>query len=77
LEAEFETYLKERYYSQSPDLSRMVAQAMIEQLRERNYILALYGANLYGFVHRAFLEFFCASAFVTKFERTRDLTLDH
>jgi hypothetical protein len=29
-------------------------------LGERNFILASYGAGLYGFVHRAFLEYLCA-----------------
>jgi len=76
LQAEFAGYLTDRYYGQNRDTAETIASAMIEQLRERNFILALYGANLYGFVHRAFLEFFCASAFVTKFERTRDLTID-
>jgi energy-coupling factor transporter ATP-binding protein EcfA2 len=76
LHAEFTSYLKDRYYKQNEDVAVKVAWVMIEQLRERNFILALYGADLYGFVHRAFLEFFCAAAFVTKFERTRDLTID-
>ena len=75
LQAEFENYLQERY-DQSPDRAVPIARAMIEQFRERNFILALYGANLYGFVHRAFLEYFCATAFVHRFEKTQELTLD-
>jgi hypothetical protein len=75
LQAMFEDYLKERY-AQAPDRAVMVARAMIEQFRERNFILSLYGANLYGFVHRAFLEFFCASAFVYKFEKAKELTIE-
>jgi hypothetical protein len=75
LQAEFENYLVERY-SQVPVRAKVIAQAMIQQFRERNFILSLYGANLYGFVHRAFLEFFCATAFVWKFEKARDLTID-
>lgn len=75
LQAEFESYLRERY-SQPPDRAKVIAEAMTNQFRERNFILSLYGANLYGFVHRAFLEFFCASAFVHRFEKTRELTLD-
>ena len=76
LQDEFESYLKERY-SQTPDRAKVIAEAMIQQFRERNFILSLYGANLYGFVHRAFLEYFCASAFVRKFEKTKDLTLNN
>ncbi|MBN1452126.1 MAG: HEAT repeat domain-containing protein, partial [Anaerolineales bacterium] len=75
LQAEFESYLKERY-SQTPDRAKVIAEAMIQQFRERNFILLLYGANLYGFVHRAFLEYFCASAFVWEFEKTKELTIE-
>lgn len=75
LQEEFEKYLKKRY-SQMPDRAKVIAEAMIQQFRERNFILSLYGANVFGFVHRAFLEYFCASAFVWKFEKTKELTIE-
>ncbi len=75
LEAEFEDYLMQRYQQPLPEAAK-IARAMIDQFRERNFILSLYGANLYGFVHRAFLEYFCASAFVWKFEKTQEMTLE-
>ena len=75
LQEEFESYLKERY-GQPPAEAATVARAMIEQFRERNFILSLYGANVYGFVHRAFLEYFCATAFKNKFEKTQEMTLE-
>ncbi|MCX7841015.1 MAG: NACHT domain-containing protein, partial [Anaerolineae bacterium] len=75
LQAVFEGYLRERY-AQPPDRAKVIAETMIQQFRERNFILAFYGANLYGFVHRAFLEYFCASAFVHKFEKTKELTIE-
>jgi hypothetical protein len=75
LQTEFENYLKERY-SQTPDRAVIVARAMIDQFRERNFILSLYGAGLYGFVHRAFLEYFCATAVVSRFEKTQEMTLE-
>jgi len=75
LQSEFEGYLTERY-SQPSDRAKVIAEAMIQQFRERNFILSLYGANLYGFVHRAFLEYFCASTFVYRFEKTKELTID-
>ncbi|HEY0173452.1 MAG TPA: DUF4062 domain-containing protein [Pyrinomonadaceae bacterium] len=75
LQREFEDYLRDRF-AQPPAEATTIARAMIDQFRERNFILSLYGGNLYGFVHRAFLEFFCASAFVQKFEKTRELTFD-
>jgi HEAT repeat protein len=53
------------------------AQAMVDHLCERNFILSQYGPDLYGFVHRTFLEFFCAEAIVEKFQRDEpDMTMD-
>lgn len=75
LQEEFETYLKERY-SQDSAKAKVVAKAMIQQFRERNFILSQYGASMFGFVNRAFLEYFCASAFVWKFEKTKELTIE-
>jgi HEAT repeat protein/predicted ATPase len=48
---------------------------LIHDFRERNFILAWYGGGLYGFVHRAFLEYFCALEFVRRFH-AGELTLD-
>jgi Domain of unknown function (DUF4062)/HEAT repeats/NACHT domain len=75
LQDEFESYLKERF-DHPPDRRTAIARAMTQQFRERNFILVLYDANLYGFVHRAFLEHFCASAFVNRFEKTKEIALD-
>jgi energy-coupling factor transporter ATP-binding protein EcfA2 len=74
LQAEFERYLRERY-AFDPLRARNTAREIIHQLRERNFILSFYGANLYGFVHRAFLEFFCADAIRVRFEKTKELPL--
>jgi hypothetical protein len=72
LQAQFKKYLEERY-EERPGQAAMIARAMIDQFRERNFILALYGVDLYGFVHRAFLDYFCARAIVRKFEKSRDI----
>jgi energy-coupling factor transporter ATP-binding protein EcfA2 len=72
LQGMFEEYLEARFRL-SLDRVAIIARLMIEQLRQRNFILSLYGANVYGFVHRAFLEYFCASAFVYKFEKSREI----
>jgi HEAT repeat protein len=64
----FEDYLVERYqYGRGK--ANMMAHSMIDQFRERNFILGRYGQRLYGFVHRTFLEFFCAQAIVDRFHR--------
>ncbi len=52
---------------------RMVARVMIDQLRTRNFILCFLGADSYAFVHRTFLEYFCAGEFVDQFEKQRTL----
>ena len=55
---------------------RMVARQTIEQLRHRNFILCYLGADSYAFVHRTFLEYFCAEEFVWQFEKTKTLTIE-
>ncbi|MGZ8876130.1 MAG: NACHT domain-containing protein [Halobacteriota archaeon] len=58
-------YLKE----QGCENPRPIAVRLIQQLRERNYILCLLGDDYFAFVHRTFLEFFCSWAWVWKFEK--------
>jgi predicted NACHT family NTPase len=52
------------------------ARALIEQLRGRNFMLCFMGGGNYAFVHRTFLEFFCAEAIVDRFQVEQELTLD-
>lgn len=56
-------YLKSIEVSQA----RTVARLLIEQLRSRNFILCFMGADYYAFMHRTFLEYFCASEFIERF----------
>jgi len=55
---------------------RMIARIMIEELRTRNFILCFLGADSYSFVHRTFLEYFCASEFVWQFKDDQSLKFD-
>ena len=50
-----------------------LADALVEQLRGQNFILCDLGNHHYAFVHRTFLEYFCAEAFVQQFEASLDL----
>ena len=75
LEAEFEQYLKDRF-GKPPADATAIARLLIQQFRDRNFILCFRGAGSFGFVHRAFLEFFCASSLVFQFEKTQELSLD-
>ena len=56
--------------------ARDIARLTIKQLRIRNFILCSLGGNSYAFVHRTFLEYFCAWEFVWQFKETQTLTLD-
>jgi predicted NACHT family NTPase len=58
------------------DKARDVAKVMIAQLRTRNFILCFLGADYYAFVHRTFLEYFCAWEFVWQFKETQTLAIE-
>ena len=75
LHREFENYMQTRF-RKDPAEAAMIARTMISQFRERNFILSRYGGELYGFVHRAFQEHFCAEAFRWQFERDQIISLD-
>ncbi len=64
-------YLKKKEFSDARDKARRI----INQLRTRNFILCFLGADYYAFVHRTFLEYFCAWEFVWQFEKTQNLTI--
>ncbi|NEQ70380.1 MAG: NTPase, partial [Symploca sp. SIO2D2] len=55
---------------------RTVARLLIEQLRGRNFILCFLGGDSYGFVHRTFLEYFCAWEYVWQFKETQTLSIE-
>ena len=65
-------------YLESVDINDVttVARALIEQLRVRNFILCFVGGGYYAFVHRTFLEYFCAWSFVWQFKETQTLGKD-
>ena len=58
------------------DKPREVARVIINQLRTRNFMLCFVGADYYAFVHRTFLEYFCAWEFVWQFKETQTLTIE-
>ena len=65
-------YLHDQGFSEP----REKANLLIQQLRERNFILCYRGADTYGFVHRTFLEYFCAMEIVHRFEKQQTLTFE-
>ncbi len=70
----FQEYLENIGYQRLD--ARSAAKELINQLRERNFILCHAGDNYYAFVHRTFLEYFCAEAFRRQFEKEQKLTLE-
>jgi hypothetical protein len=56
------------------DQPRAVARALVDQLRTRNFILCYLGADSYAFVHRTFLEYFCAAEIVHQFNVAKTLS---
>ena len=52
------------------------ARALIEQLRGRNFMLSSVGGRSYAFVHRTFLEYFCAVEIRERFQTDQTLTLE-
>ena len=64
-------------YLKTIDVSepRTLARVLINQLRTRNFILCYLGADYYAFIHRTFLEYFCAWEFVWQFKETQTLSL--
>jgi GTPase SAR1 family protein len=68
-----EEYLREELHF---DKARKAANALVDQLRERNFILCFLGGDSYGFVHRTFLEYFCAAEFVDQFKERQTLKID-
>ena len=73
---ELESILTEYLKSIEVQQARAVARLMREQLRTRNFILCYLGADSYAFIHRTFLEYFCAWEFVWQFKETRTLSLE-
>jgi predicted NACHT family NTPase len=65
-------YLRDQGFSEP----REKASQLIDQLRYRNWLLCNRGADTYGFVHRTFLEYFCAVEIVYRFEEQRILTFE-
>jgi len=75
LHDEIAGYLRTRWQLPKVDVGR-ISHGMVDQLRERNFILCLYGAQVYGFVHRTFLEYFCAAEIVYRFEKQQTLSFE-
>ena len=68
----FQTFLDEIRVSDN----RNKARFLVKQLTERNFILAYAGAERFCFVHRTFLEYYCAAWFVERVQVKRQITFE-
>lgn len=71
--AVFKDYLR-LTYELPPREAVVVARGMADRFRERNFILSHYGGGVYGFVHRAFLEYLAAEDLERRYTRGREWT---
>ncbi len=46
-----------------------IAKLLIDQLHKRDSMLCHYGSDIYGFIHRTFLEYFCALEIKSRFKQ--------
>ncbi|WP_069887282.1 HEAT repeat domain-containing protein [Streptomyces luteocolor] len=69
--ATFKAYLCEQYELPAAQ-AVAAARTMVRQFRERNFILSHYGSGVYGFVHRAFLEYLAAEDIDRRYTRHRE-----
>ncbi|MEA5486902.1 HEAT repeat domain-containing protein [Pseudanabaena sp. CCNP1317] len=74
--AQLESILTDYLRTIEVEKPREIARIMIGQLRTRNFILCDLGGDSYGFVHRTFLEYFCAWEFVWQFKESQTLTIE-
>ncbi|MEG4813628.1 HEAT repeat domain-containing protein, partial [Microcoleus sp. K5-D4] len=72
LENTLTAYLKNKDFDRPKERAKLI----INQLRTRNFILCFLGADTYGFVHRTFLEYFCASEVVERLYKTPEILLE-
>lgn len=68
-----ETIIEEALKSLVKGNPRAVARALIRHLRERNFILCFVGSDSYAFIHRTFLEYFCADDLRVRFEHEKSI----
>ncbi|AQU68255.1 HEAT repeat domain-containing protein [Streptomyces niveus] len=65
-----------RDYELPPMKAKAAARAMVDRLRTRNFILSRYGGEVYGFVHRAFLEYLAAADIAHRYKEDREWSPD-
>ncbi|WP_052754529.1 NACHT domain-containing protein [Calothrix sp. 336/3] len=71
-----ETILNQYLEDKKINNAYLQAKSLREHLTNRSFILCFLGGNSYGFVHRTFLEYFCALYFLDKYQHEQTMSLD-
>lgn len=75
LMAEFVAFLRQRDpVNVTHGQASAAAERMLRQFHDRNFILSRFGGEVYGFVHRSFLEYLTAADIVHRFNRERSIS---
>ena len=75
-EDNLEDLLTEYLETRVTNKARIIARAFIQDITNRSFILCFLGDGKYGFIHKTFLEYFCASHIVHLFEKKRTLSIE-
>ena len=74
--SQLEALLGDYLNSIAPNTARAVARLLLRALQERNFMLHPLPPDRYSFVHRSFLEYFCAWEIVWQFKETQQIGSD-
>ena len=67
LQGVLESFFRDDWHFEVPKVRR-ATEEMLQRLQERNWVLTLRGPDLFGFVHRTFLEYLCATELAERFK---------
>ncbi|WP_020523882.1 HEAT repeat domain-containing protein [Catelliglobosispora koreensis] len=71
----FVSFLEQRRpHSLTDTEARRSADAILQVFRSRNFIISRFGVDVFGFVHRSFLEYLAAADIVHRFSHERKLS---
>ncbi len=76
LEDTIREYFDREWWPSDPARSKQATREMVKILQERNFILCHHGGDLFGFVHRTFLEYLCAWHLSWRVTQDGDLTTE-
>lgn len=74
-EADLDIILAEYLKKEGFQEPKVLARDLKAQLTSRSFILCFFGGDVYGFVHKTFLEYFSAWYFVWQYEKEKSINI--